>query len=70
MISSSLQAPLFAALLFVVIGSPVTYKLTNDLITFPLLKQKTHVGGAPTKFGLLLHAVVYFALVYGFLHSK
>lgn len=70
MIPLQFQAPVFAALLFIVIGSPVTYKFTNDFITHPILKTKTHVGGMPTKFGLVLHALVFFALSYTFLAYK
>jgi hypothetical protein len=70
MIPPTIQAPLFAALLFIVISSPVMYKITNDVLTYPLLKVKTHTGGAPTKFGLLLHAVVFFALTWVFLKNK
>lgn len=69
MIPPQIQAPLFAALLFIAIGSPATYKLTNDLLTQPILKTKTHIGGMPTKFGLLLHAVVYFVISYFFLKN-
>lgn len=70
MFPEQIQAPLFAAVLFIVLGNPVMYKLTNDFLTMPLLKSRTHVGGMPTKLGLLLHAVVYFALCYTFLQSK
>lgn len=70
MIPPKFQAPVFAALLFVVIGAPVTYKVTNDFLTFPILKTRTHIGGMPTKFGLVLHALVFFALSYGFLANK
>jgi hypothetical protein len=70
MIPPQLQAPVFAALLFIVISAPVTYKATNDFITYPILKSRTHVGGMPTKFGLVLHALVFFALSYGFLANK
>lgn len=70
MIPATFQAPVFAALLFIVVGSPVTYKFTNDFLTHPLLKTRTHVGGMPTNFGLVLHAVVFFALTYTFLANK
>jgi hypothetical protein len=65
-----IQAPLFAALLFIVIAHPFTFKLVNDTLTWPLLKVKAQNNGTPTKAGLLIHAIVFFGLTYGFLKSK
>lgn len=65
-----IQAPLFAALLFIVIAHPATFKLVNDLISWPMLKVKAQNNGIPTKAGLILHAIVFFAVTYGFLKSK
>lgn len=65
-----IQAPLFAALLFIIIAHPFTFKLVNDTITWPFLKQKAQNNGTPTKFGLIVHALVFFAITYGFLKSK
>jgi hypothetical protein len=70
MFPQKIQAPLFAALLFIVISSPRTYKLTNDFISAPILKMKTVSGGIPTRWGTILHAIVFFALSYIFLASK
>jgi hypothetical protein len=64
------QAPLFAALLFIVVAHPGTFKFVNDTLTWPVLKVKAQNSGVPTTAGLLIHAVVFFALTYGFLHSK
>lgn len=66
----ALQAPLFASVLFIVLSASGTYNVTNDYITEPILGMRTHRQGVPTRFGLVLHALVYFALVYSFLHSK
>jgi hypothetical protein len=67
MLSPKLQIPVFAALLFIVVSSPDVYRFTNDTLGEPLLKMKTVVaGGAPSKFGLILHAIVFFALMYVF----
>lgn len=65
-----IQAPLFAALLFVIIAHPATFKFVNDTITWPVLKLKAQQSGVPTRAGLLVHAVVFFGLTYGFLKSK
>lgn len=65
-----IQAPLFASLLFVVIAHPATFKLVNDMLTWPVLKVKAQTNGVPTKAGLLIHALVFFAITYGFLKAK
>ena len=66
----SIQAPLFAAILFMVISASSTYAVTSEYLTEPLLGMPTHRQGVPTRFGLVLHAIVYFALVYTFLKNK
>ena len=68
-ISPQIQAPLFAALLFIVIASPVTFAFVNSIVE-PLLKLKVAQNGQPTRFGLILHALVYFGLSYTFLKNK
>jgi uncharacterized membrane protein (DUF485 family) len=70
MFPTKIQAPLFAALLFIVISSGRTYKLTNDFLTMPILKKKTVSAGVPTALGIVLHAIVFFALSYVFLANK
>lgn len=65
-----IQAPLFAALLFIVIAHPATFKLVNDTITWPILKVKAQNSGVPTKAGLIVHALVFFGITYSFLKSK
>ncbi len=50
---------LYSALLFFLIASPVTYKLTNQLI------GGTAVGGCPTAFGVILHTLVFLLASYG-----
>ena len=65
-----IKAPLFAALLFIVIAHPGTFKLVNDNLTWPILKIKAQNNGVPTKAGLVIHAIVFFALTYGFLKAK
>lgn len=69
-ISPKFQAPVFSALLFIVIASPTTFKFVNDFISVPVLRTKAVNAGVPTKFGLLLHALVFFALSFAFLSNK
>lgn len=69
MIPAQIQAPLFAALLFIVIASPVTFSFVNALVE-PVLRLKVSQNGQPTRFGLILHAVVYFGLSFWFLKGK
>lgn len=67
---SSIQSPLFAAVMFMILSSPATYAWVNDMIAMPLLGQSVENNGVPTKFGLVLHAAVFFVLVYSFLQNK
>lgn len=66
------QIPLFAALLFVILGSPAVYKLVDGLVSkltggaLPIVDPST---GAPTKAGLLVHGAVYFLLAHLYLKS-
>ena len=53
-----------------VISASSTYAVTSEYLTEPLLGMPTHRQGVPTRFGLVLHAIVYFALVYTFLKNK
>jgi hypothetical protein len=54
---------LFAGILFAIISSPFVYSLTNQIFTAISPNLNTiELGGKPTLFGLILHAVV-FALI-------
>ena len=65
MLSSPLTAlPLMAALLFVIFGIPAVYRFTDARLAKPLrLPAFATPSGAPTRVGLLVHALVV-ALVY------
>lgn len=52
------------ALLFIVISSPLTYKIVENTLTKPLIGLKITQQGAPTRIGLILHAVVFALLVH------
>jgi len=69
LITKSYEAPLFASILFVVLASPVTFQLVNDILAAPL-GLKTVRGGIPTKFGVVLHALVFFLISLLFLKNK
>ena len=58
-----LKYSFMAALIFFIVSSPETYKLTNKVV-------KTSVNGCPTTTGLLLHAVVFMVVVYGLMKLK
>jgi len=63
-----LQAPAFAALLFIVVASPTVFKFVDSLAS--PVGVKVAVNGVPTRMGLLVHAAVFFGLTYTFLKSK
>jgi len=60
-LSSGLKAKysLYSALAFFLIANPFTYRFTNSLI------GSIAVGGCPTAFGLILHTVIFFFVLYG-----
>lgn len=72
MTSLSLQSPLtaiplYTALTFLIVGSPVVYSFTNKLIAKPLKLKFVNEDNVPTTAGLIVHAIVLALLVYIFL---
>jgi hypothetical protein len=57
MLSVKLQLVLFVALITLIVGSPMTYKLTDKLIGSPL-KMPFVIVGVPTVTGQIVHAIV------------
>lgn len=51
---------LFSALLFLLISSPFMYKLTNSVFAGKLASN-----GCPNWYGLVLHTLVFFLVVFG-----
>ena len=54
---------IFVAILFIIVGNPVVYNLVDKILGRPILKTRVIMNGVPTRFGLVLHAIV-FALAY------
>jgi hypothetical protein len=69
---SKLKAALTAGLLFFVLSSPATYKLVDSLVggvvnaVVPSLMHVFRVAesGCPTTYGLVVHSLVFAAVVY------
>lgn len=66
--SQSLAIPvsLFAALVFIIVSSPVTYKWTNTVTTGVLKLRLSDAAGNPNNVGLVVHALVFFLAMWGF----
>ena len=64
--NARVQLLLFVAVLFVIIGSPATYKLTSKVTSLIRLRTDDAVG-TPTNLGLIVHALVFTALFHLFL---
>jgi len=66
MASSSMkwQITLFSALIFLVVVSPYTYRLTQRLLG-GLIGKIAESNGCPTTLGLFVHTIVYILLVRG-----
>lgn len=59
--------PIFVALSFLIVGSPVVFKFTDTRIA-PLLKLDfANQNGVPTRAGLVVHAIVIALLTYAYL---
>jgi len=67
--SPLVSIPVFTALAFLIVGSPIVYKFTDTKIA-PLLKLDFATpSGLPTRAGLVVHAIVIALIMYGFLRS-
>lgn len=69
-LSSPLVAiPVFTALVFLIVASPVTFKFTAAKIGAPLKIGLITPAGLPTRSGLVLHAIVAALIVYAYLRA-
>ena len=66
MASMAVQLSLFAALLFIIISSQPVYKFTNSITTKTVKLRLADAAGNPTRAGLVVHALVFFAVMYGY----
>jgi hypothetical protein len=64
MLSPKTITSITLALLFIVISSPLTYKIVENTLTAPLGVKITQAGGSPSRIGLILHAIVFGLLVH------
>lgn len=68
-LSSTVLDSVFFALVFIILGSPLTYALVNRVVGEPILRQKLVENGVPTRLGLVIHALV-FGLAHYFFSKK
>ena len=66
MMSLAIQASLFAALLFIIISSQPVYKITNGVSSKVIKLRLADTAGNPTRAGLVVHALVFFGVMYGY----
>lgn len=66
MASLSIQAALFAALLFIIVSSQPVYKFTNTISSSVLKLRLADAAGNATRAGLVAHALVFFGVMYGY----
>ena len=53
------QISIFSGLLFIIISSKMTYKLTDSLFKMISLPSTAALNGCPTDFGLFAHTLVF-----------
>lgn len=63
--SLAIPVSLFAALVFIIVSSPVTYKATNS-VTSGFKLRLSDSAGNPNNVGLVVHALVFFLAMWGF----
>jgi hypothetical protein len=68
MIPVKIQLVLFVMLIFLIVGSPQVYKITDDFIGKPLGIPFVFVG-VPTTTGLLCHSFVAGLLTWAYLQT-
>ncbi len=69
-LSSPLVAiPVFTALAFLIVGSPVVYKFTDAKIATLLKLDFAAPSGLPTRAGMITHAIVIGLLMYAYLRA-
>lgn len=61
--SQKWQITLFSALIFLLVVSPCTYKITQNIFGNILKIGTVSVNGCPTTYGIFLHTIVYILLV-------
>lgn len=66
MASLAIQSALFAALLFIIVSSQPVYKITNGVTSSVLKLRLSDSAGNPTRAGLVVHAVVFFTVMYAY----
>ena len=69
--SQKAQISAFQALLFYILANPITFRVVDGLITSvtgPYTPLRVYENNAPTGFGLLLHAFVFFAVTWGLMY--
>ena len=65
----SLQIPIFAAVLFLVLAHPRTFAFMDDKLGGLLKADLVGDNDRPTRLGLLLHAAVFLLLTLAFLKT-
>ena len=65
---SDFQLPLFVALVFLIVSSPVVYRLT-DQVGAAINVRLADSAGSPTKTGMVVHAIVMFVATYAYAKS-
>lgn len=66
MASLAIQAALFAALLFIIVSSQPVYKFTNGISSSVLKLRLADTAGNATRAGLVVHALVFFGVMYAY----
>ena len=61
-------ATLQAVLLFFIVSHPMTYRLTDFLLS-GVVGNTTNFTGSPTTFGLILHSIVFGLITYQLMKS-
>lgn len=62
--ASKISATIQSIVVFLIVSTPFTYKVTNRLLG-RILGNLAYPSGCPTTLGLLVHSLVFGLIVYG-----
>ncbi len=69
MSSTKIVATIQSIIVFLLVSSPFTYKITNRLLG-GILGKLADPSGCPTPLGIFVHAIVFGLIVYGLMTIK
>ncbi len=65
--NTKIRATILSIIAFLIVSLPLTYKITNDLLS-RFIGKLADDSGCPTPLGLFIHAIVFGLIIYGLMN--